>query len=449
MAVPAKGIDYGAPAQAQAGFAANQAATISAAREAMARAQKNRTKRRKASGPQVVNSGPQPTTPAAPSQKKPTPLWDAARAYAQVEYGEPIRDLQSQIADSASRQANISGWYQTYLTRLQAARDASAQAYQAAGAPGSGVVTGAAPAGSSAEAQQAFANQQQLSQAFNNMVRAQGANNTTMYDDMGANAGLSEIGWHQDEQRNTDKLRDQLRGLLQDRGAAVATKRQELKQQRFDNNLATRHQAAEEYAVGAGIEADRLADQEKSRQERLKDRRKTITSGPFAGLTNGELRGMSQSERAAYKKANKDKKPGKVITSGAFAGYTEAQVRAMPQATKDRLVRENRKGKGGGVTDKESRSNNNYWQKGRAWTEGLGKSVADTNPNAPTILSNELNIPFDLAKILIDRKRSGKLTPAQAKALDKLGIKYNQSLVGRAPGTSSGGGGGPHGNGTP
>jgi hypothetical protein len=431
--------------QAQFDYEADLAGTNSAAAEALSRARANRGKKKKTKtkkistsphGPLTTGGDAQPTT----EPKKKTPLWDAARAYAQVEYGEPVRDLRTQIAGTAQRQANIGGYYQTYLTRLQAARDASAQAYQAAATP---MVQGQAQAGLSPEAQQAFANQQNLSGAFGKMIEAQGVNNTTRYDDMKANAGLAEVGWHMEEDKATDALRKQLLGLLQDKGAYTAGKRQELKQQKFDNKLATRHQAAEEYAVGLEAQSDAAAARAESRGER----NTPITSGPFAGLTKGEFRGMSPKERADYKKANKDKKPGKVITSGPFAGYTESQVRALPQSTKDRLVREARKGgKKGGVSDAEAKRNNDYWQDGRdelsQWNPG--DLVAADSYQA---VQDATGAPFWMAKLLVKRAR-GKLTPAEAKRLRDAGVRIKPGAVGKKPGTSSGSGGGPNGNGT-
>jgi hypothetical protein len=284
--------------------------------------------------------------------------------------------------------------------------------------------------GQSPEAYQAQVNQMGNASYANDINRMQGANNTTRYDDMQANAGLAEVGWHQEEDKNLGSLKNQLLGILKDKGAATAKYHHDYKQQDFENKLANRRIAAEEYAT-MGESAAQAAKQEADAAEKGG---KYFESGPFVGRTKSYIDNhpkVADSLRDAYaKNKGKSKTPGKVITSGPLTSKTDKWVRNHPDQAQALVDKWNAshgdkpkdKGK---LSPTATRRNRNDFN---AALDHLRLPDVQADVHAGKYEIDDLvtevpNLPHDVAKIMLGwAKNKGHISPQDYRALRKLGI---------------------------
>lgn len=103
-----------------------------------------------------------------------------------------------------------------------------------------------------------------------------------------------------------------------------------------------------------------------------------------------------------------------------------------------------------GNTKVQRRASNNAWDSGLEYLRSNRSVIPD--PNAVTLVQQQANVPHDIAAVVVQWARNGGfVTPAQARKLRRLGVKVPADHIRRPqkPGTSSGGGGGPHGTGRP
>lgn len=374
--------------------------------------------------PKTPNTGLTPSgLPVDPSMPL-TPQGIAAlsNAAARLRYGSQIRESKQGIADSTQRQTNISGFYQTYLNRLGAARAASAAAYADAGQP---IVNGAQAASGTPEAQAALSNQQNLSGAFAKMIQGQGVNNTTRYDDMQSNASLAEVGHHLEEDRNKVKLQQALAGLLGDRDAFRTDYRGQLIDKERQYGLDLRHQGAEETAVGVNADVD-MAKIQAGKQTAKQKLNQTVNQW---GYTHKEWVKMAPAKRQQIitqqkKAAQAPPKPGD------HYGYTDKEWAAMNHAQKLQAAKQfhkattNGKGKNG-VSFEQGRTHSNQFQQAL-------QAARDFGPTDPGLLpyliapqgSKGAGVPSDLAKI-VDywAKHKAHITPEMyAYLTKKLGV---------------------------
>lgn len=334
---------------------------------------------------------------------------------ADLRYNPEQRGINQQLQASAQRQTDIGGWYQTYLQRLGDARASSTAAYQAASQPL--VQTQVAP-GASPEAAAAAANQQNLANAFTKMQETQGKNTADVYNQMHADSGLSEMGWKMDEGRKQDTLRQALTDLMADKGTYRSQLRDDLIDRERKYGLDLRRANVEDKAFGLDVfqaEANAKDAAAQRRQDRREARQRQRDKDEDQSLAGKKF--DSEADKDAYQRKHK------------LGPYKPANANG-----------------GGGLSSKDRERNNNYWQEGRGWSKGPGKTLVDS-PYAVDVLTDEKHIPYDIAKILIDRARSKRLTRKQASILRKKGIKFDDTLVTRKgdKGTPRQGHGGPAG----
>lgn len=301
-----------------------------------------------------------------------------------LKYGDEERQVNQQLTGTSQ-------WYDQYRAALAKARTDTAALYQGAnlGVANPQVTDPNDPG------QMAAANRASVQNAFSGLMQQQGANMTDDYDLMTANTRLSQAGWEKD-------FRDQLVALAKEKGDFRTVYRADARDKERSYSLENRALFGEEQSDAANRRQQNRLDSDSFKAEHGVDRK--------------TWRKMSPEDRLKWKKR-----------------WDES-----PQTPSDRLNNAKLKffekhgyfpgtGKPNGEDGGTNRTNSNYWSAGRNFLQ-TNKDILK-GKHALQAVQDEANVPYDIAQILVQRMRKGYITPAQARKLDKLGVKYSRKIV--------------------
>lgn len=260
--------------------------------------QKITSRRRKGKGPGGPRR-PKPVaqTPQAPPVPQYGPSMQRAMADRELVYGDAILRAQAQ-------QRNAGTYFDAYLSEVAKQQAAAKARYDAAAGMVPGLAPTVGPAVQTAEGAQAADSRGIVNQQFGNLLTAQGAA-TQDYFGGRAVVGAAQKASSQIQagaevgrlEKEGDAYQVQQRGKYRDE-----RHRQRLEDKAFGLDVAKANADVQSAA------ADRRQENRQNRQDRRDQRRKdrldaqaegrdVITSGPFAGMTHDEVRGLSPEEK--------------------------------------------------------------------------------------------------------------------------------------------------------
>lgn len=271
--------------------------------------------------------------PAAPTV--PHPLVDQANAMADMRYGGAEQSLQQ-------RGQAIAPWFQNYMNEVGAAQTQSAQyaapiqAQAQTNAQQAGQVAPGVDPNSQAghDATLAAAARQAIGQSFVTALQGLGQVQNDFYGGRKAVAATAQAG------EQSQLARDQT-ALAKEKGAYQTTALQDLRQTRHKNrleNAAFGLDVSKASDAAANTAADNARADQQARQNRRDKNRDVITSGPFAGFTQAQVRKLSPAEKAKLRtKASTGTGAGKSRYTPQQVSKSNIQLRKGVSAIKRAL----------------------------------------------------------------------------------------------------------------
>lgn len=250
------------------------------------------------------------------------PFLDAARNEANLVYGGVESSLNQ-------RGLAIPGWVQNYRDQLAAQQQASKnyaapilQGAQTNAQQAGQIAPGVDPNSQAGQdAALAAAARGAMGDLFVDMLKGYGQIQNDYMTGRQTVATTAELGLQSDLARERTDLK-------REKGQYIAKRRGELKSQAHTEKL-------EDLAFGADLQEE-ANDQANAAADRKQDRNKVITSGPFAGMTNGEVRKLSPERKAEIRKEYKAS--GGSGSGGLTAGQVSRRTDAKESIRKGRAA---------------------------------------------------------------------------------------------------------------